>query len=79
MYPKWKYNVTEPGVIVYCEQDEIDLGPEWVDEHVGGFAVADPETVETETIVIKKGPGRPKKTVIPEVSVPDLEEEPKDN
>ena len=79
MYPKWKYHVTEPGVIVYCEQDEIDLGPEWVDEHVGGFAVADPETVETETIVIKKGPGRPKKTVIPEVSVPDLEEEPKDN
>ena len=79
MYPKWKYNVTEPGVIVYCEQDEIDLGPEWVDEHVGGFAVPDPESIETETVIVKKGPGRPKKTVIPEVSVPDLEEEPKDN
>lgn len=77
MYPKWKYHVTKPGVIVYNEQDENDLGPDWFDEHVGGFAVADPETIEVETVIVKKSPGRPKKTVIPDVVVPDLEEEPK--
>ena len=67
-YPKWKYNVTLPGVIVNDPQEEADLGPDWVDEHVGGFAVPDPDSVEYEEIKVKKSPGRPKK-VQPEPEV----------
>ena len=78
-YPKWKYNVTEPGKIVSNEQEESDLGPDWVDEHIGGFAVADPDSIETETIVVKKGPGRPKRTVVPDVAAPDVIEEHKED
>ena len=82
MYPKWKYHVTEPGVIVYDENQEADLGPEWVDEHVGGFAVPDPETIEYEEVKVKKNPGRPKKIAplveataepAPDVAAPDLQ------
>ena len=61
-YPKWKYHVTEPAVIVQNEQDEADLGPEWVDEHESGQAVVDPASIEYDTLKIKKGPGRPKKS-----------------
>ena len=53
-YPKWKYHVTIPAVIVYDEKEESDLGPDWVDEHVGGFAVPDPETVEYEEVKVRK-------------------------
>ena len=85
-YPKWKYHVTIPAVIVYDEKEESDLGPDWVDEHVGGFAVPDPETVEYEEVKVRKSAGRPKKVAppveptpeptpepVPDVAAPDLQ------
>jgi hypothetical protein len=70
MYPKWKYSVSEPGKIVYSEQEEADLGPDWVDEHVGGFAVPDPDSIEYEEVKVKKSPGRPKKVLDPAPELP---------